>query len=282
MTEEARRLVANELFNVRNKLALVTGGSRGLGAMMSQVLVMNGAHVIITSRDAKTCDETTEELNEMAKRGNTGGSAVSLPSDISKEQGCVQLINKIQELAANGDARFASGLHILINNAGATWGAPLEKYPDSAWDKILALNVKSIFHLTKHALPLLRKAATKKEPASVINLGSVSGLVAPNLDVYAYTTSKAAVHHLTKHLALKLAKDHIRVNCIAPGFIPTKMSQGTLDVVGQRILDATPLKRFGNNEDISAVTLLLASNAGSWMTGVVLPLDGGTSIASHL
>jgi len=191
-------------------------------------------------------------------------------------------MKQVEERCSSNDARFASGLHILICNAGATWGAPLEDYPDEAWDKVMALNVKSVFHLTKHALPLLKKAANKEEPASVIYLGSVSGLVAPALDIYAYTASKAAVHHMTRHMALRLASDHIRVNCLAPGFIPTKMSQGTLQMAGDIILESTPLKRFGNSKDISAMTLYLASNASAWMTGNIIALDGGTHLSSHL
>jgi NAD(P)-dependent dehydrogenase (short-subunit alcohol dehydrogenase family) len=271
----------NQLFNVKDKVALITGGSRGLGLMMAEALVTNGAHVIITSRDAETCEKAEKHLNSLSTRHEFTGTAVSIPADISKENGCIDVVKKIEELAKN-DHRFQQGLHILINNAGATWGAPLAQYPDKAWDKVLELNVKSVFNMTKHALPLLKKAATKQEPASVINLGSISGLLVPNLEIYAYTTSKAAVHHLTKHLADRLARDHIRVNCVAPGFIPTKMSKGTLDAVGQRILDGTPLKRFGNEQDIAGVTLFLSSKASSWMTGAVMPLDGGGSIASHL
>jgi len=277
-------LESNKLFSVKDKVALITGGSRGVGLMMAQGLVVNGAHVIITSRNAKQCDMTCDLLNKMAQTiGANAGSCLSIPTDVATEDGCRFVVSKIQELADSGDKRLQGGVHILINNAGTNWAESIETYPDSAWDKVLALNVKSVFHMTKHTLPLLKKAAeTSGETSSVITTGSINGVCAPNLETYAYSTSKAAVHHLTKHLADRLAKERIRVNCIALGIVPTKMTHETLENFGELILENVPLGRAGSAEDLTSIVLYLGSKASSWMTGALLPLDGGALIKSHI
>jgi NAD(P)-dependent dehydrogenase (short-subunit alcohol dehydrogenase family) len=248
------------LFSVEGKVALVTGGSRGIGLMIARGLVENGARVYISSRKADACDQVARELS-------AAGACVSLPADVSSEAGCRGLA---AELAAREPA-----LHVLVNNAGANWGAPLEEYPDAAWDKVLALNVKSVFHLTRTLLPQLEKAASDEDPARVINVGSVDGIHVPDLETYAYSTSKAAVHHLTRVLAKKLAARRITVNAIAPGPFESKMMAETLRKFGEIIVRSCPLGRIGTPEDMAGVAIYLSSRAGAYLTGAVIPVDGG-------
>ena len=288
-------LLATDLFSVRGKVALITGGSRGVGFMMAQGLVANGAHVIITSRNAKQCAAACDMLNHMARSlpDGIGGSCVFIVQDVGTEQGCRAVIEKVQEMASEKtvgsqeqrNARsLQQGIHILVNNAGTNWAESIETYPDSAWDKVLALNVKSVFHMTRFALPLLKHAAqVSGESSSVINTGSINGINAPsNMETYAYSTSKAAVHHLTRHLASQLASQHIRVNCIALGIVHTKMTHETLENFGDVIVESVPLRRTGRVEDLSAIVLYLGSKASSWMTGALIPLDGGALVNSHI
>jgi NAD(P)-dependent dehydrogenase (short-subunit alcohol dehydrogenase family) len=253
-----------DLFSVRGKTALITGGSRGIGLMIARDLVRNGAEVIISSRKADACAGAVEELSGY-------GSARAIPADISTPDGT-------RELAA-AVAEGVSELHVLINNAGAAWGAPLEEFPDQGWDKILDTNVKSIFTLTVGLLGPLRAAATAERPASVINVGSVDGLRVPAVENYSYSASKAAVHMLTRHLAKRLAPDHINVNALAPGPFESKMTEfmlGNEDI--RRELDARiPAGRIGEPDDIAGAARFLASRAGAYTTGAVIPVDGGYS-----
>ena len=191
----------SSLFSIEGKTAVVTGGSRGIGLMIAQGMVEAGANVYISSRKADVCDEVAAELSK-------SGKCTSLPTDLGTEAGCRYLADEI--------GRREDKLHILVNNAGANWGAPMAEYPDDAFDKVMALNLKGPFHLTRFMAPLLAKAGTADDPARVINIGSIDGLQAPALDTYAYSSSKAAVHHLTRVMAHKLAPQHITVNAIAP------------------------------------------------------------------
>jgi NAD(P)-dependent dehydrogenase (short-subunit alcohol dehydrogenase family) len=191
---------------------------------------------------------------------------VPLPADLSSQAECDRLA---AALAASEPA-----LHVLVNNAGANWGAPLREYPDSAWDKVLALNLKAVFHLTRACLPLLEQAARAGDPARVLNVGSIDGLAVPALETYAYSSSKAAVHHLTRVLARRLAP-RITVNAIAPGPFESKMMAQTLEQFGDMIVESCPLKRIGTPEDMAGVALYLASRAGAYVTGAVIPVDGG-------
>jgi NAD(P)-dependent dehydrogenase (short-subunit alcohol dehydrogenase family) len=218
--------------------------------------------VYISSRDAAACEEVAAELSKV-------GTCVSLPANLSTRDGAVGLAS---ELAAREPA-----LHVLVNNAGANWGAPLEEYPDSAWDKVLALNVKAIFHLTVALLPRLGAAATPEDPARVINIGSIDGIQVPILDTYAYSASKAAVHHLTRVLARKLAPRDITVNAVAPGPFESKMMAATLERFGDSIAASNPRKRIGTPEDMAGIAIYLASRAGAYVTGAVIPVDGGVS-----
>ena len=252
----------DSLFDLNNKIALVTGGSRGIGEMIATGFVAAGVKTYISSRKAEACEAVAAEFSQH-------GSCSALPADLSTEAGCLGLAG---ELAAREPA-----LHVLVNNAGANWGAPLEEYPDAAWDKLFALNVKAVFHLTRALLPQLEKAASAEDPARVINVGSIDGLQVPVLEIYAYSASKAAVHHLTRVLARKLAPQKITVNAIAPGPFESKMMAATLERFRDVIVGSCPMGRIGTPEDMAGITLYLASRAGAYVTGAVIPVDGGIS-----
>lgn len=251
------------LFSVEGKTVLVTGGSRGIGEMIATGFVENGAKVYIASRKQADCDRVAEELSSR-------GTCIPVAADLSSEEGARTLAETI--------AAKEPALHVLVNNAGANWGAPYEEYPDSAWDKVLALNVKGVFHLTRFCTPLLEKGASDRDPARVINIGSIDGIQAPALETYAYSASKAAVHHMTKVLASRLAPKKITVNAVAPGPFQSKMMAATLEAFGDAIADSCPLKRIGEPEDMAGVALYLSSRAGAYVTGVVIPVDGGIRI----
>jgi len=246
-----------------NKVALVTGGSRGIGLMIARGFVGAGARVYVSSRRADVCEAVAAKLSA------DGGQCVSLPADISNEAGCRALADA---LAAREER-----LHVLVNNAGANWGAPLLEYPDAAFDKVLATNVKSVFHLTRFLAPQLERAASDDDPARVINIGSIDGLQAPMLETYAYSSSKAAVHHLTRVLAHRLAAQRITVNAIAPGPFESKMMAETLQRFGDSIRASCPLGRIGRPDDMAGTAIFLASRAGAYLTGAVIPVDGGIS-----
>jgi len=251
-----------DLFSIEGKVALVTGGSRGIGEMIARGFVLNGARVYISSRKARVCEEVAAELSKV-------GTCVALPADLSSR-------DEAQRLAAELAAREPA-LHILVNNAGANWGAPLEEYPDEAWEKVLALNVKGVFHLTVAVLAQLEAAASAEDPARVINIGSIDGIQVPTLETYAYSASKAAVHQLTRVLARKLAPRDITVNAIAPGPFESKMMAATLEAFGDAIAAGCPRKRIGTPEDMAGTAIYLASRAGAYVTGAVIPVDGGIS-----
>ena len=250
----------HDLFAVEGKTAVVTGGSRGIGLMIARAYVEAGARVYISSRKAEVCERVAGELSQ-------AGECVALPADLSGEQECLRLA------AALGDRERR--LHILVNNAGATWGAPLADYPASAWDKVLDLNLKAPFFLTRALLPLLEAAATADDPARVINVGSIDGLTVPPFATYAYAASKAGLHHLTRVLARELGPRRITVNAVAPGPFESKMMARTLRDFGDAIAASSPLGRIGRPDDMAGVALYLAGRAGAYVTGAVIPVDGG-------
>ncbi len=249
----------SDLFSIAGKTALVTGGSRGIGKMIAEGFVEADAKVYISSRKKDVCDAVAAELSEK-------GECFSVPADLSTEDECRRLAREITDREPKVD--------ILVNNAGATWGAPLEEHDERSFERVLALNVKAVFHLTKFMTPALRAAGTAKEPARVINIGSIDGIHVPMMETFSYSASKAAVHHLTRHLAKRLAPE-VTVNAIAPGPFESKMMAATLEAFGEQIAASAPLKRIGRPSDMAGAAIFLASEAGAYITGAVLPVDGG-------
>ncbi|WP_042376061.1 glucose 1-dehydrogenase [Streptacidiphilus melanogenes] len=250
----------SDLFSVAGRTALVTGGTRGIGLMIARGLVEAGAKVYVSSRKPEACEAAAAELKQY-------GDAVALPADLSEE---TEIARVAEELSAREER-----LDILVNNAGATWGATLDEFPVSGWDKVMDLNLRSPFLLTQALLPLLRAAGTPDSPARIINVGSIDGLHVSPLPTYSYAASKAGLHHLTRVLAKELGPQHITVNAIAPGPFESKMMAATLAAVGDQIAASAPLRRIGRPDDMAGVAVYLASRAGSYVTGAVIPVDGG-------
>jgi NAD(P)-dependent dehydrogenase (short-subunit alcohol dehydrogenase family) len=249
-----------DLFSVRGKTVLVTGGSRGIGLMIARGFVENGAKVYISSRKAEVCDQVARELRD-------GGDCVSLPHDLGTLAG-------IEGLASDLAARERK-LHVLVNNAGAVWGAPIDDFSELGWDKVVDLNLKGPFFLTQKLLPLLRAAATADDPARVIQIASIDGLHVNPMETYSYAASKAGLIHLTRAMAARLSRDDITVNAVAPGPFESKMMEHTLERMGDEIRRRNPRKRIGTPEDMAGVAIYLASRAGAYVNGVVIPVDGG-------
>jgi len=250
----------NDLFDVSGKVALVTGGSRGIGEMIAEGYVANGVKTYISARKAEACNATAARLSEI-------GECVSIPADLSTMDGIKSLTDAIND--------HENQLDILVNNAGAAWGAPLGEFPESGWDKVMDINVKSPFFLSQALLPLLEKSASADDPARIICIGSVDGLNVNRLPNYAYGPSKAAVHHLARTLAAHLADRNITSNAIAPGPFPSKMTAGIMKKYGKQIRQGVPLKRIGEPGDMAGAAIFLVSKAASYITGVVIPVDGG-------
>jgi len=249
----------SDLFSIEGKSALVTGGSSGIGLMIAEGFVRAGAHVTIASRKADVCKQVADDLSEF-------GTCEAITANLATEHGCRELAESY--LAGSGE------LDILVNNAGATWGAPLAEFDDAAWNRTLDLNVKGVFHTTKFLLDALRRASAPDEPSRVINIGSIDGIHVPILETYSYSASKAAVHQLTRHLAAKLAPE-VTVNAIAPGPFESRMMHATLEAAGDQIAESAPLRRIGRPDDMAGAAIYLASRAASYVTGVILPVDGG-------
>ncbi|MCH7788412.1 MAG: SDR family oxidoreductase [Acidobacteria bacterium] len=250
----------DNLFNLEGKRAVVSGGSRGIGKMIAEGLVRAGVEVTISARKAEACDETAAELSQL-------GICHSVPADLTNPDGVAALVESLG----------GSSLDILVNNAGATWGEPIDDFPDAAFDKVLDINVKAVFSLTQALLPNLRAAGSSEDPARVINIGSIDGIKVPVLESFSYSASKAAVHQLTRHLASRLGREHITVNAIAPGPFESKMMAFALNDPDTRagIERGIPLGRIGSPEDVAGTTIFLASRAGAYLTGAIIPVDGG-------
>ena len=253
------------LFDLSGKTALVTGGATGIGRMAAEGLMAAGAHVLVASRKADACEAVAEELNAMGLKGRAEGFG----GDVGTEAG-------VEALAAEVGKR-TDKLHILMNNAGRTWGDPLGQHPYKAWEKLLAVNVTGMFHLTQALLPLLRAASAPDDPARIVNVGSVMGDIPKGTMTYSYATSKGAVHHLTRVLSNDLAPEGITVNAIAPGPFVSNMTAFAIGTEeGQeKAARGVPLGRVGHPEDIAGALLYLCGRGGAYVSGAILPLSGG-------
>lgn len=261
--------MTSKLFDISGKTALVTGGSRGIGLMIARGFVENGVKVYISSRKADACERAAEELSKY-------GTCIPVAHDLGK-------MTEVKALIADMKSRETK-LDFLINNAGAAWAEPFEKYSEEGWDKLMNVNLKAIFFLTQGLYPLLKAAGTKDDPARVVNIGSIDGILQPTLESYAYSASKAAVHHLTHNLAKHLARDNINVNAIAPGPFETKMLAPVLATARDAIVGNMPRGRIGEDDDMIGAAIFFCSRASAFVTGQVLAVDGGivTSVYSPL
>jgi NAD(P)-dependent dehydrogenase (short-subunit alcohol dehydrogenase family) len=249
-----------DLFDLTGKVAVVTGGTRGIGLMMARGLLQAGASVYVSSRKPEAGEAAVAELSAY-------GRAVSVPANLATEEECLRLAAEV--------GRSEERVHVLVNNAGATWGAALAEFPASAWDKVLDLNLKAPFFLTRAFLPLLEAAGTAEDPARVINVGSIDGLRVPELHTYSYAASKAGLHQLTRVLARELGPRHITVNAVAPGPFESKMMAATLAQHGEEIAADSPLGRIGRPDDLAGVAVFLSGRGAAYVTGAVIPVDGG-------
>ena len=250
----------SQLFSLKGRTALITGGSRGIGRMIAAGFLAQGARVYITARKAAACDATAKELSAL-------GHCVSIPLDVSSNAGC-------QALAA-AYAQHESSLDILVNNAGAAWGAPFDEFPEAGWDKVVDLNMKTPFFLTQ-ALAAPLRAAARQRPATVINIASIDGLSVNPWETYSYAASKAGLIHLTKRMAQRLAADNIVVSAIAPGAFASEMNKEARDH-GDEVAKHVPAGRVGVDEDMAGAAIYLASRAGDYVVGATLVVDGGVS-----
>jgi|TARA_B110001454_G_scaffold26653_1_gene26130 NAD(P)-dependent dehydrogenase (short-subunit alcohol dehydrogenase family) len=256
----------SELFSVKGKIAIVTGGSRGIGKMIAAGFVANGVKTYITARKAEACQATAEELSAT-------GSCTAIPADLSTKEGRGSFVSEIKSREEKID--------VLVNNAGAAWGAAFEEYPDEGYDKVMDINVKAVFTLTRDLMPLLTKDASSEDPSRVINIGSIDGLRVSTTDNFAYGASKAAVHFLTKNLAVRLAPKGVTVNAIAPGAFESQMMEYMLANFKDKIEGENPLGRIGRPTDMAGLALYLASAASKYMTGQVIAIDGGRHLGAR-
>ena len=264
--ERCARMNIDTLFSLERKTALVTGGSRGIGRMIAKGFLCAGATVYISSRKRDACEATARTLN-------TIGTCVALPADVATTEGRASLVTQLRA--------HTEGLDILVNNAGTTWGARYEEFPVKGFQKVLELNLTALFFLTRDLTPMLEGAGREDDPARVINIGSMDGIHVPTVlptPTFAYSASKAAVHHLTRTLAVELASRRITVNAVAPGYFESKMTRQVLDQHREAIEAACPLGRIGKPEEMAGIAIYLASRAGAYTNGTVIPVDGGTSI----
>jgi NAD(P)-dependent dehydrogenase (short-subunit alcohol dehydrogenase family) len=250
----------SSLFDVEGKVYVITGSTSGIGLMMARGLVEVGATVVVTSRKAQNCEAVAAELSQL-------GTCVAIPSDVSTENGCKALRDAVAE-------RF-DRVHVLVNNAANTWGAPLAEHDTASWSRVFDLNVAGSFHCAKFFRPLLEAATAPDDPSRIINFSSVTAFAVPEDETYSYTASKAAILHLTKHLARRLAPK-ITVNCIVPGAFPSRMMKAAFEAKGDEIAAAAPMQRAGRQDDAVGALIYLTSRASSWVTGEHLVVDGGS------
>ena len=253
-----------DLFNVEGKVALVTGGSRGIGAMIAEGFVKNGVKTYITSRKSEQCNNKADELSKF-------GECISIPADLTDMNEMDKLVNYIKE----NEKQF----NFLINNAGAAWGASFDDFPENGWDKVMDTNVKSVFFLTQKLAKILEQSGNNSDPSRIINVGSIDGIGIPRAETYSYPASKAAVHQLTRVLANRLAHRNININAIAPGPFQSNMMAHTLEEYGEQIKSSVPRGRIGIPEDMAGTAIFLCSKASAYITGSIIPVDGGSLIA---
>ena len=254
--------MGSDLFSLAGRSALITGGSRGIGRMIAEGFIAQGARVYISARKADACDRTAAELSQQ-------GTCVSLPADVSTLDGIKDLVARYRQ--------HERSLDILVNNAGAVWGAPFDEFPETGWDKVMDLNVKSPFFLTQALKPDL-VAAAEEHFAKVINVSSVDGLSVSPYETYSYHASKAALIHLTKRMARQLMADRIAVTGIAPGAFVSEMNKDARDAA-EEMIRQIPAGRIGEPEDMAAVAIYLASRAGDYVVGTTIPVEGGGLLA---
>ena len=264
---EVENFAVNELFSLAGKTALITGGSSGIGLNLAKGLLQNGVRVVIASRKQEKCDMALQELGKL-------GDVAAFAADVTIPHDRASLLEFCAEQLGS--------LSILVNNAGSNWAAQLADYPDDGFDKVVRTNLNSVFSLTRDAIPLLTLAATPDDPARIINIGSMDGLQVPvvqRVPTFAYSASKAALHHLTRTLAVDLGPKNITVNAVAPGFFESRMTDYVFDKYLSDIEDECPLHRIGKAEELVGIVAYLASRAGSYTNGTVIPVDGGTSVS---
>ena len=257
-------MTMKDLFSLEGRVAVVTGGSRGIGKMIARGFLEYGAKVYITARKAAACDAAAEELSSL-------GTCISMPHDLATIDGCRAFA------AALGERE--RGIHALVNNAGAAWAADFEEFPEHGWDKVMNINLKSPFFLTQMLHPMLKAAASAARPTKVINIASIDGIKLNPLETYSYHASKAALIYLTRRMAARLVQDKIVVNCIAPGPFASDMNRAARDhpdLVAAR----TPLRRIGRDEDMAGAAIFLASQAADYVVGETIAVDGGIAYAS--
>lgn len=255
------------LFTLKGKTALVTGGSRGIGAMIAEGLVTAGCRVYISSRKTDVCDETAKRLNK------NPGECLSLPGDVSTIAGIESLVASLSEREESID--------ILVNNAGVAWGESFEEFPEKGWDRVMDLNAKSVFFLTQKMMPLLKQPASADDPSRVINITSVLGSRPNPMMAFSYCASKAALAQMTKNLAFVLAKDNITVNGISPGFFPSQMTEHIMEDedANAEMLSKARFQRYGKAEEIAGLSIYLCSKSGAFVTGEIIVVDGGLLLA---
>ncbi|CAO3691063.1 unnamed protein product [Rhizopus stolonifer] len=259
----------SKLFSIKDKVVLVTGGSRGIGEMIATGFVLAGAKVYITSRSADVCYKVAKELSDKGP-----GQCIAIPADLQSKQEITRLVAKI--------SKSEDHLDVLVNNAGANWNEPFESFPDDAFEKVMNLNLKRIFTLTQACFPLLTAKSTPENTSSVINIGSIDGERVPPQDTFAYSASKGGLHHMSRHMAAKLGSKNVRVNIIAPGAFQSKMMKATLDKFHDQLVTKIPVGRIGSAEDIAGTCIYLSSRAGQYTNGATVTVDGGAFVNSRL